>query len=242
MKKKFWEKLNKKTVYIVIGICACIAIGIGVWYNSQSTPKQMEPIQEVEKEDTKYKELKEKNPDFYGWLKIDNTSIDYPVMYKDNEYYLNHTFDLEEDIYGTPFIDEKCNIEERSDNLLIHGHSTLSGPEGKMFDDLFNYKEKAYYEENKIIHFDTPEEKADYEIIMVIESRIMYKNETNYRYYNFIDAADEADFEYQMEELKKLTIYDTGVDAQYGDELITLSTCDTTRENGRLAIIAKKIS
>lgn len=232
-------RVFKITSFLIIVVALCY---FGLQSpQPQPTPVETPPVVEENKVNEEYLELKEKNSDFYGWITIDGTSIDFPVVYKDNEYYLTHNFELEDDPYGIPFIDIKCNIEERSTNLLIHGHSTLSGPIGRMFDDLVNYRDQSFYEEHKNIKFNTMDEEATYEIIMVIESRVMYKDETNYRYYNFIDVANEEELNSNIEELKKLSLYDTGVEVEYGDQFITLSTCDPTRENGRLAIVAKKI-
>lgn len=248
---KQWNKLKyfitkpKERILKITFVTIVVALGYYGFQNSQtqtqSNLKETLPVVQNHQENEKYKALKEKNSDFYGWIKIDGTSIDFPVMYKDNEYYLTHNFDLEDDPYGTPFIDEKSNIEKRSTNLIIHGHSTLSGPVGEMFDDMVNYREQRFYEEHNIIQFDTIDEASKYEIIFVFESRIMYKSENNYRYYNFIDVNNEEEWNTNIEELKKLALYDTGMETSYGDQLITLSTCDPTRENGRLVIVARKI-
>lgn len=108
-----------------------------------------------------------------------------------------------------------------------------------MFGALENYKTKSFYEEHKIIQFDTLTEHAEYEVIAVFKT-VAY-NSSGYRYYDFINAEDESSFDAYVDKCKELSLYDTGMAAEYGDRLITLSTCEYSANNGRLVVVAKKV-
>lgn len=188
----------------------------------------------------KYKNLYKTNKNLIGWLKIDDTNIDYPVMQTvNNEYYLDHNTKQEKDKNGTLFLDKDCSITKTSTNYIIYGHHMKSG---KMFGDLDNYKDEDFYQEHKTITFDTIYEEGTYEVMYVFLSKIYYEEEVVFKYYQFIDANSEQEFNSYMEEMAKMSLYDTGVTAQYGDQLLTLSTCDYEREDGRFVVVAKRIS
>ncbi len=186
-----------------------------------------------------YKALYNKNKSLIGWIKIDDTKIDYPVMQTvNNEYYLKHNFDQKEDANGCIFLDCNCDVILGNTNYIIYGHHMNSG---KMFGSLVKYGNKEFYEKHKYIQFDTIYEKGTYEVMYAFRTHIYSADEITFKYYQFIDANSEAEFDSAMEEMSKLSIYDTGVTAVYGDRLITLSTCDYQEENGRFAVVAKKI-
>ena len=107
-----------------------------------------------------------------------------------------------------------------------------------MFGVLESYKDKSFYEEHKTIQFDTLTEQAEYEIIAVFKT-VAYSSE-GYRYYDFVDAENEDEFNAYVGKCRELALYDTGVTAEYGDRLITLSTCEYSAQNGRLVVVAKK--
>lgn len=188
----------------------------------------------------KYKSLYKTNKNLIGWLKIDDTNIDYPVMQTvNNEYYLDHNTKQEKDKNGTLFLDKDCSITRTSTNYIIYGHHMKSG---KMFGDLDHYKEEDFYKKHKNISFDTIYEEGTYEVMYVFLSKIYYEEEVVFKYYQFIDANSEQEFNSYMEEMAQMSLYDTGVTAQYGDQLLTLSTCDYEQEDGRFVVVAKRIS
>lgn len=111
-----------------------------------------------------------------------------------------------------------------------------------MFEDLIKYKEQSFYEEHKQIRFTTEKEDCMYEIISVFLSKVYYQSDTNvFRYYYFVNAKNEQEYNEFINNAKKISLYDTGVTAEYGEQLITLSTCEYSQENGRLAVVAKKV-
>jgi len=180
------------------------------------------------------------NPDLAGWLSIEGTEIDYPVMFRpeDEGYYLSHNFDGEKDKSGALLIQAGCDPFTLGGNIIIHGHNMKSG---KMFGDLDEYKKEAYWKEHPVIRFDTLYERGEYEIVAVFLSKVYRKNEDVFKYYQFFGANTQAEFDEFYSNIKALALYDTGVSADYGDSFITLSTCAYHVENGRLVVVARKV-
>ncbi|MCM3697791.1 class B sortase [Paenibacillus macerans] len=185
-----------------------------------------------------FRELYERNPDIVGWLKIDGTRIEYPVMQnpQDAQFYLNHDFDKKKNKDGLPFLDEHSRING-SGIMLIHGHHMKSG---WMFKDLMKYKKESFYKEHATFQFNTLYEKEEYEIIAVILSKVYRKSDDVFKYYQIDNVSTPAEFDSYVRNIKKLALYDTGVTARYGDKLIVLSTCEYSADNGRLAVVARK--
>jgi len=190
------------------------------------------------KTNSEFQELYERNPDIVGWLKIDGTRIEYPVMQnqQDAQYYLDHDFDKKKSKSGLPFLDAHSRING-SDILLVHGHHMKSG---WMFKDLMKYKQESFYKEHAVFQFNTLTEKEEYEIIAVILSKVYRKSDDVFKYYQIEKVSTPADFDSYVQNIRKLALYDTGVTPRYGDKLIVLSTCEYSTENGRLAVVARK--
>ncbi len=186
-----------------------------------------------------YKTLYEKNKRLIGWLKIDDTNIDYPVMQtSNNEYYLDHNFNQEYDKNGSIFMDYACSAYPKSTNLILYGHHMKSG---NMFGNLQKYAKESYGKEHSLIQFDTIYEKATYQVMYVFRSQVYNEDDIVFKYYQFIEANSEAEFDSYMNEMSKMSLYDTGVTAKYGDSLLTLSTCDHSQEDGRFVVVAKRV-
>ena len=187
-----------------------------------------------------YKTLHNKNKKLIGWIKIDDTMIDYPVMQTvNNEYYLDHNFNQEEDRNGCIFMDYQCDVIKGCDNMILYGHHMQSG---KMFGTLNKYSSENYYKEHPTIQFDTIYEKGQYEIMYVFRSKVYSEEEVTFKYYQFINAGSEQEFNSYMNEMSALSLYDTGVTATYGDKLLTLSTCDYQENDGRFVVVAKRVN
>lgn len=200
------------------------------------TEEQEEKDEEKKDESINLKELYELNNDFIGWLKINDTNISYPVMQTDNDrkdYYLRKNFYKEYSQLGTPYIAEYCNVQT-SDNVIIYGHHITNY---QMFGELEKYKKKDFYDNHKMINFNTIYGNANYEIIAVFKT-VAY---TGFKYYEFIDSNSQNEFDTFIKRCKELSLYETGRTAKYGDKLLTLSTCEYSAKNGRLVVVAKKI-
>ncbi|MBQ7096309.1 MAG: class B sortase [Clostridia bacterium] len=183
----------------------------------------------------KYGAFKEKNEDFIGWLTIEGTKVDYPVVQSEEpNYYLYRDFNKQNSRYGTLYLGEGCDWE-KSDNLLIHGHHMRNG---SMFATVAKYASEKFYEEHKIIRFDTMKGFGTYEIIAVL--KVGLAEEEHFAYYDFIKAKSKKEYDAFISACKKRSLYDTGVSAKYGDRLITLSTCEYSVDEGRIVVVAKK--
>ena len=185
------------------------------------------------------KELQKENEDVKAWIKINDTNINYPVVQaNDNDYYLYRNYKKENSNYGSIFIDSNSNIENPNSNIIMYGHNMK---DGSMFKDLLKYADEEYYNNHKYIEFVTNTSSSTYEIIAVFKSRIFYKNEKNvFRYYQCTNLNNEQDYNYYVNNSKELSLYDTGVNAEYGEQIITLITCEYSSENGRMVVVAKK--
>lgn len=190
----------------------------------------------------KFAELYAANPDFIGWITIPGTQIDYPVMQsmEDNEYYINRNFEKVWDSSGLPFMDNRCSYTDPvTDNLLIYGHNMKAGT---MFAGITKYGKQDYYEEHSTLIFSTLESDDVYEVIAAFPSQVFPEEDTtSFRYYTFFDADSEEEFDAYVSQVKALTPYSIEATATYGDTLITLSTCAYHTEDGRFALVARKI-
>ena len=180
-----------------------------------------------------YMELKSQNSDFIGWIKIDDTNINYPVMQSSTpNFYLKKNFNKNYSDYGTPYISELCNVD-KSDNLIIYAHNMKNH---QMFGDLEKYKSKDFYNSHKYIQFDTLNTQGIYEIISVFKTTA-----DDFDYQSYTDFTDEEQFNTFIDKCKSLSLYETETNSAYGDRLITLSTCEYSQKGGRLVIVAKQI-
>ncbi|MGN0496735.1 MAG: class B sortase [Lachnospiraceae bacterium] len=192
----------------------------------------------------KFENLYRQNKDFMGWVTIEDTNVDYPVMYTPNdtengEYYIHRDFNKEYSSAGTPFIDSNCSIEPATDNVIIYGHNMNSG---KMFHDIIKYEDKEFYETHKTFEFDTIYGDGTYEVVAIIRAHILPEDSTEFKYYEFVNAGTETEFMEYIDNIKAMSVIDTKTDVKYGDKLITLSTCAYHVKDGRFAVIAKKIN
>ena len=188
-----------------------------------------------------YAELYQQNNDLIGWICIEDTKINYPVMQSvsNPDFYLKHGFDKGYTNYGCPYVGENCDVTKPSDNLIIYGHHMK---DGSMFSNLEKFKNKDFWKEHRTIRFDNLYEKQVYEVIAVFKTVVYTDSANEFRYYRFSDAETPEQFDEYICKCKEKALYDTGVSAEYGDKLITLSTCEYSNANGRLVLVAKKVA
>ena len=203
-----------------------------------ATEDTKEPNEETERM-LQVKQLQAQNTDIVGWLEIENTNINYPVLQgTDNSYYMTHNYKKENSKNGSIFLDANYNWNIPSNNLLIYGHNLGNG---MMFQELLKYEKESFYQEHPIIRFTTAEEDAEYEIISVFKSRVYYKSEKNvFRYYYFINSKSEEEYNQFVKNAKNASLYPIDTTANYGDQLITLSTCSYYVEDGRFAVVGRR--
>lgn len=181
------------------------------------------------------KSLYDENNDIVGWISIDETEFSYPVMQTKNkpDYYLRRNFYKEYSKWGTPYLEEECNIET-SNNLIIYGHHIVGN---KMFGFLENYTNKEFYLSHKIINFYTLETSSKYEIFSVFKTT----TKSSFKYYEYTSCINQEEQQSYIDNCIKYSIYENDLEINCGDKFITLSTCDYSKHNGRLVVVAKLI-
>ena len=253
-KAKRYKKVIKEhkllvTILIII-IIVCIAYIVKYFLDMRNTNEESDILGSVEVNSDditdattermlQVSELQKQNPDIVGWLEIEGTNINYPVLQgEDNSYYMTHDYKKEESSSGSLFLDKDYDWSIPSSNLLIYGHNLNNG---LMFQELLKYEDESFYKEHPNVRFTTEKDDSEYEIISAFKSRVYYKSETNvFRYYYFINAENEEEYNDFVNNAKEASLYDTGKTAEYGDQLITLSTCAYHTEDGRFAVVARK--
>lgn len=179
-----------------------------------------------------YREPYRQNPDLVGWVRIPGTAIDYPVVQSPYSpgYYLTHDFYGAENSWGCIYLAEGCDPASPGDNLILYGHHMA---DGSMFAGLMDYRSPDFREANPRIFFDTLGERRTYRIFAVFAV-----DPEEFPYHRFVSPADEEEFAGFVAECRSRSFYDTGILPVWGDELLCLSTCEYSRENGRLVVAA----
>ena len=185
-------------------------------------------------------ELYSQNSDFVGILEVVDTDINYPVCQTPNdpEYYLRRDFYGETSTVGTLFVDYRCDIVNPTTNTIIYGHNMRSGT---MFGGLKRYLDYDYYQSHKTIIFKTLYEEQEYEIVGVGLSAVGYDDDDTYKYYNFIDAVAGSELQEFLDNIQSLSVYDETIDISAADKILTLSTCNSYTEDGRMFVVAKRV-
>lgn len=247
------KKIRLDLLFLAIAV-VCFGIYGAMSYHNAALAKKAEAVRvriqeayapvETDMQDSSYHspyaEIFASNEDCIAWLNIPDTNIDYPVMQtmEDEEYYLYRNFFGEDDKNGTLFMDTDCDLSQERSNLLIHGHHMKSGA---MFGSLERYADADFGKEHSKIYLYTQNEVRVYEVLAAFGAKV-YKGKTSkFRYYAYFNFDTQEKFDEYYDNIKKMSLYDTGVTASFGDELITLSTCAYHSKNGRFAVVGKRI-
>lgn len=249
--------MKEKLINIALVLCVVAFVGSGAYLaryfiNAKAAEQDIarlieekseenlteEEIKEAEQSGIakKYIRLHKKNGDMVGWISVKDSKIDYPVMQTkgDNEFYLHRNFEKEEDVNGLPFLDEKCDINGKNQNLLIYGHHMKSG---LMFAKLLDYAEESYYKKHSTITFDTLAKSGTYDVVAAFYSKVpVYADE--FSVYGYPGELSRNKFKKYVDAVKASSIYDTGITPSYGQKLLTLVTCSYHVEDGRFVVVA----
>ena len=222
--------------------------GIALWMKDEDLRKQMvleaeaaepEPPEMLEQ----YKDLYSQNNDMVGWLFIEGTRVDYPVMQtpEDESYYLSYDFYGNPDKNGCLVLDSSSDpgegLDTPSTNLIIHGHTMKSGA---MFGQLKRYADEEYGREHSVIDFDTLYEEREYDLVCAFYSKVYYENDDVFKYYKFFQADTQEELDEWMEGISGLALYMLDDEAELGDEFLTLSCCSYQTDDGRFVVVAKR--
>jgi sortase B len=205
-------------------------------YKLAATPAPATAEQGTSQNQNRFAALRAKNPDFMGWISIADTNLSFPVMDKPEvqNYYLRHDFNGEYSVYGVPYIDEKCSMNPRSTNVIIYGHNMKTGT---IFGCLTDYKKQENYQKHPEIEFDTIYGDAAYSVYAAFAIDVVQDTSFAYNTYVELDEDAFADF---VGQCRQRSDVDSGLIPQYGDTLLTLSTCEYSTDNGRYVVCAYK--
>ncbi len=243
---------KKSTLIAIFVIIMIIVLSVVVFFSYQKIgdePNTTLPSSITQNETvtvpSKYNEYYEMNNDFVGWIKIDDTHIDYPVVQTDNnDYYLNHNFEKEKEGRGSIFMDSACNSETLDKNTVIHGHNWL---DKTVFSELTKYSDFDFYKEHPVIEFDTKTDMYKWKIFSVFITTASMEEDNGYVFNYVYPKMQGENYNGYMKELKIRSLYDTGVDVSENDKFLTLSTCtrevDTKnhRADCRIVIVARMV-
>ena len=206
---------------------------------SQETVPETSPQPELT--ENPYKDYFLQNEDMAAWLYVDGTRMDYPVMWtpRDEEYYLLKDFEGNYDKNGCLILDTDSSLDPVTTNLIIHGHNMRSGA---MFGDLMDYEDEEFARDHAVMLLYTPEGIRTYEVLAAFYSQVYKKTDEVFKFYKFFQADTQEEFDDFYDNIRELSLYDTGVTAEFGDRFLTLSTCAYHVENGRFVVVAKEVS
>lgn len=175
-------------------------------------------------------ELKSINSDYKMWIQIENTNINYPVVQSsDNDYYLKHNFRKESNISGTVFV-ESANDIDNDKNIILYGHNMRNGT---MFNNITNYKEESFFNEDNKINIIMNNTLYEYEVFSVYVKNV---SEVNLA----IGFASEDEFINYAYNQADESIYKKDVDFSAEDNLITLVTCSYEFTDARTIVVARR--
>lgn len=180
----------------------------------------------------RFDQLLQINTDIVGWVSIEDTGIDFPVVQSsDNDYYLNHNVEKKSSARGSIFMDYRNTDVNNDIHTVIYGHYMK---DGSMFGELSKYKDAAYYHEHDVITFEGIEEPAKYQIFSVY----IYSPEDQFFQYQF---EDKPQYKGYLDKIIEKSMYDTGVKVTSNEQLLTLVTCTYEVADARLIIHAKRV-
>lgn len=173
------------------------------------------------------------NPDVVGWIKIDNTLIDYPIVQTDdNSYYIDHDIEKKDSKSGAIFLDYRNADEAQRKHMIIYGHNMKNGT---MFHDLQSYKQEDFFFNHRNFTVWLYGEKREYEVI----SEFIVSTDVRFIQTKFDSDQAFVDF---MKQLMSLSKFETGYTPSAGDEILTLCTCTYEYKSMRNVVQARRVS
>lgn len=186
------------------------------------------------------------NSDLVGWMEIEGTKLDYPVVQsdkdtKDSQHYLYRDFNQNNSLYGTVFVDYRSNKGADSKNVIMHGHHMN---DGSMFAAIMGYGKYTgdvdFYNEHPIVKFDTPDGDGYYKVISVYKTNVL---DAHGEYFDYLRGSfgSDAEFMNYIYHIRERSLIDTPVTVNEDDQIITLSTCSYEYSDFRTVVVARKV-
>lgn len=250
MNKKYY-----KIIAIVAAVVAvlCVVAGIYQYQKEKNAGAEYDKVrEEVKKEPSEtqkeekdpveipidFEALQKQNSDVYAWIKIDNTNIDYPILQKegDNGYYLTHTMENEESPEGAIFTEDYNSKDFEDPNTVVYGHDMKNG---SMFQNLLEYQDKEFFDENREVLIYTPDAIRHYKIFAAYlydDRHLMESFDFNIKsiYQAYLDSI------FSMRNMNAQI--DTTAEIGTDDKIITLSTCYGNQSDKRFLVQAVLVS
>ena len=259
--QKNWKQGRYKRVFQNIGLCAataCIVLLAVYFVRGNKAEREIALLRELKNQEmpqdnadgavpkvddkeisVQYRELFLQNPDLVGWVMVDGTKIDYPVMWtpEEPEFYSHRGFDKKESQNGLPFMDQSSNISEYGGNLIIYGHNNENH---KAFSDIVKYTDEKFFSNSHNIVITTERGKQlVYEPILLAHIDIDQGN--FFPYHTWINWSTEKNATVYYEKLGAYAVMDKKVRVGDSTRLLTLSTCDNALNNARYILVARNV-
>ncbi len=234
-----------KICLLVLTIIVLIAVIVHfAFFDRNEEPGTTVNISATEKK-SKYQSYIDKNSDFVGYIKIDGTDIDYPVVQcDDNEFYLTHNFEKQPEDRGSIYMNYECSPDLLDFNTVLYGHNWL---DTTMFSELTKYDDMNYYKEHPLINFDLPSVDMQWKIFAVFITNADENEDDGYIFNYVYPNLGGENFSGYINEVNKRALYKTTVDVNANDKILTLSTCsrkmDTSdyKADARIVIVARLV-
>ncbi|QSX08583.1 class B sortase [Alkalibacter rhizosphaerae] len=229
---------------LVVALLALVVTGYNSYREKQLMEELRSKTQVEEPEDnkeeepeedvmlTKFEKLFAENNDLVGWIRIDGTAVDYPVLqFVDNEYYLNKDFQGNKSKAGSIFMDYRNSPDTEGFNTILYGHHMA---DGSMFKDLMNYKDEDFFKEHSIVDFDILNKEYEWEIFSV------YVTDVGFYYIDTNFPTKEKKLEF-IKSIRERSLFESPAYVGAEDHILTLSTCTYEFDNARFVVHAKRV-
>ncbi len=207
--------------------------GIAVTESDNSAPL----ITETPEIQAEIADLMKQNSDAVGLLHFEGDRSLYVCQTTDNVYYMNHRFDKSEDPAGMIYMDYRNSLWPRSDNLILYGHNMK---DGSRFGTLKRFEKKNHILKYPIFQLVEKHETVDYVPFAVFHTTVLMEDETYYPF-DQTDFSDENGFNQYVQDVKSRSVLNIPIEVEYGDKLLTLATCHSGIERGRLVIVCREV-
>ena len=180
------------------------------------------------------KNLKNINPDYRFWIKVEGTNIDFPVVQgEDNDFYLHHNFNKEKSFSGSIFVDSENNLNDDS-NIVVYGHNMRNDT---MFAQIKHFKNENFFNANKYVTLYRDGKKSKFEIFSVYQ-----ENAKDLESEIKINFSNKDEYEKYLKGQEEKSLFKReGIDLNSNDRILTLITCGYDFVNARIVVVAKEI-
>ena len=245
----FFEKIRKVVLFVsvLVFIFSAYILIKQLVIDPISFDRNLQKIKQIkedsEKFSSKFKDLIDLNPDIKGWIKIDGTEVDYPVLQSsmdDPIFYLYKNYEKQDDKNGSIFINAYYDLfDEDTQNTVMHGHNMGSG---KMFATILKYSDVNFLKDHHIVNFDSIYGNGKWKVFAIIKTNSKEEHGPIFDYYRPKFDSQESFFEL-IYDIKIRSLINVPVDFSKNDKIISLSTCSpkSELEGFRTVLFARKI-